>query len=266
MSAWPGCLTRRTTFSSTLAALARPSIDVVAAAHGNKEAAFGAIEVAVREGVVSLDGARIRFFHPLLASISYEQAPLWKRRPVHRALAEVVTDVEERARHLALAADGPDIAVASDLVSAAEQAAARGAPAAAAELFELAASLTPAGDAQDSRRYRFQAAELHIVAGNPARASDLLFEQLLAEVPPGIERADMLFGLATVRSADPSTFARLLDEALAEAADDDARSARILGYRALISFTSAGPDVPGARDARAALERAERVGDPTLSQ
>ena len=130
------------------AALARPSIDVVAAAHGNQEAAFDALEVAVREGVVSLDGARIRFFHPLLASISYEQAPLWKRRPVHRALADVVTDVEERARHLALAADGPDIAVASDLVSAAEQAAVRGAPAAAAELSEFAAELTPATDVE----------------------------------------------------------------------------------------------------------------------
>ena len=50
----------------------------------------------------------IRFAHPLLASICYEQAPVWKRRAVHRALAEVVTDSEERARHLALAADGPD--------------------------------------------------------------------------------------------------------------------------------------------------------------
>ena len=244
------------------AALARPSIDVVAAAHGNEEAAFDATEVAVREGVVSLDGARIRFAHPLLASISYEQAPLWKRRPVHRALAEVVTDVEERARHLALAADGPDIAVASDLVSAAEQAAARGAPAAAAELFEFAAELTPATDVEAARRHRLRAAQLHAVAGNPERAG-VLFEQLLAEVPSGTERADVLFGLATVRPADPSTFARLLEEALAEATGDDERSARILGFRSLIGFIYAGPG-GSLPDARAALERAERVGDPTL--
>ena len=244
------------------AALARPSIDVVAAAHGNQEAAFHALEVAVREGVVSLDGARIRFFHPLLAAISYEKAPLWQRRPVHRALADVVTDVEERARHLALAADGPDIAVASDLVSAAEQAAVRGAPAAAAELSEFAAELTPAADVEDARRRRLRAAQLHAVAGNPERAG-VLFEQLLAQAPPGVERADVLFGLATVRPADPLTCARLLEEALAEAADDDERSARILGYRALIAFTSVGPG-GSLPDARAALERAERVGDPTL--
>ena len=89
---------------------------------------------AVREGVVALDDGRLRFVHPLLASICYEQAPLAKRRAVHRALAGSVSEVEERARHLALAADGPDAVVASGLEAAAELAAARGATAAAAEL------------------------------------------------------------------------------------------------------------------------------------
>jgi hypothetical protein len=37
--------------------------------------------------VIELDGESIRFAHPLLASISYEEAPVWKRRAVHRALA-----------------------------------------------------------------------------------------------------------------------------------------------------------------------------------
>ena len=61
----------------------------------------------------------------------------WKRRAVHRALADAVTDLEERARHLALAAEGPDAVVASYLEAAAEQAVARGAPSAAGELYEL---------------------------------------------------------------------------------------------------------------------------------
>ena len=82
--------------------------------------------------------------HPLLASICYEQAPIWKRRAVHRALASAVSDVEERARHLALAAEGPDAVAASYLDAAADHAAARGATATAAELCELAATLTPA--------------------------------------------------------------------------------------------------------------------------
>ena len=94
---------------------------MVAAAHGDRERVLEALEAAVREGVVELDDSQIRFAHPLLASICYEQAPVWKRRAVHRALAGAVTDVEERARHLALAAEGPDAAVAAELDAAAEQ-------------------------------------------------------------------------------------------------------------------------------------------------
>ena len=36
--------------------------------------------------------------------------------------------------------------------------------------------------------------------------ASLLYEWLLTEVPRGIERADALFGLATTRPADPTTF------------------------------------------------------------
>ena len=103
-----------------VAALARPTVELVAAAHGNRERVLAALDVAVEEGVVELDDSRLRFSHPLHGSVCYERAPLWKRRAVHRALAVVVTDVEERARHLALAAEGPDAEVASELQAAAE--------------------------------------------------------------------------------------------------------------------------------------------------
>ena len=126
-----------------VAALAQPTVELVAAADGDRERVLRGLEAALREGVVELDDSRVRFAHPLLASICYEQAPVWKRRAVHRALAGAVSDLEERARHLALATEGPDEAVASELDAAAERAAARGATAAAAELFELAADLTP---------------------------------------------------------------------------------------------------------------------------
>ena len=138
------------------AALARPTVTLVAAAYGDQALVQETLEAAVREGVIELDDSHVRFTHPLLASISYEQSPVWKRRAVHRALAGVVTDPEERARHLALAADGPDAEVASYLETAADQAFARGAPAAAAELFELAADLTP-GDPALTRHRRLQA-------------------------------------------------------------------------------------------------------------
>ncbi len=174
-----------------VAALARPSVDLVAAAHGDRERVLRALEEAEREGVVQLDDSRIRFSHPLLASICYEQAPVWKRRAVHRVLAGSIGDIEERARHLALAAEGPDAAVAAELDEAGEQAASRGATAGAAELLELAAELTP-DSPLDKQRRRLRAAHFHRLAGNGDVAAAIL-EQLRSEVPAGADRADVLF-------------------------------------------------------------------------
>ncbi len=58
--------------------------------------------------VLERDG-RIRFAHPLLAAAVYESVPARRRRAVHRMLAGRVDDPEERARHLALGSDGPDL-------------------------------------------------------------------------------------------------------------------------------------------------------------
>ena len=220
-----------------IAALARPTVDLVAAAHGDRERVISALEAGADEGVVELDDSSIRFAHPLLASICYEQAPVWKRRAVHRTLAEVVTDSEERARHLALAADGPDARIASELETAAEHAAARGAPAAAAELCELAAELTP-DDPALARQRRVRAATYHRLAGNGEIAAAIL-EQLLTEVPSGVERSDVLLELVRTFTADLPTMLELSDEALAEAAHDDARSSRILAVRAWSHFLMA---------------------------
>ena len=244
-----------------VAALARPNVDVVTAAHGDRDRVLRGLEAAVREGVVILDDSEIRFAHPLLASICYEEAPIWKRRAVHRALAGVVSDIEERARHLALAAEGPDVVVAAALEAAAEQAAARGAPAAAAELYELAVELMPA-DPPLARQRRVRAADFYRLAGAGERAAVLL-EHLLTEVPSGAERSDILFALALTRRGELSGLIELCSGALAEAADDDARSARILALRSWIYLMKA--DVRAAlSDGRAALEKAERVGDPVL--
>ncbi len=244
-----------------VAALARPNVDVVTAAHGDRDRVLRGLEAAVREGVVILDDSEIRFAHPLLASICYEEAPIWKRRAVHRALAGVVSDIEEQARHLALAAEGPDVVVAAALDAAAEQAAARGAPAAAAELYELAVELMPA-DPPLARQRRVRAADFYRLAGAGERAAVLL-EHLLTEVPSGAERSDILFALALTRRGELSGLIELCSGALAEAADDDARSARILALRSWIYLMRA--DVRAAlSDGRAALEKAERVGDPVL--
>jgi DNA-binding CsgD family transcriptional regulator len=239
-------------------ALARPTLEVLSGVGG--EDFVDGLDEAVREGVVELDGNRLRFAHPLLASIFYERAPPTKRRAVHRALAEAVEDAEERARHLALAISTPDAEVARELETAAEFAAARGATSTAAALAELAADRTP-DDPALCRRRRFRAARFHYLAGDRERAVAIL-RDLLPEAESGFERADVLFALASTLHLPLAESIELCDEALIEAAADDARLVKILGFRAGVELVLG--NVSGAlKGARAALDRAERVADPT---
>ena len=242
-----------------ISALARPTVELVAAAHGDLERVRESISVAIAEEIVELDESRVRFMHSLLASICYERAPIWKRRAVHRALAAVVGDLEERARHLALAAEGPDASVAAELDAAADQAAARGAPAAAAELSELATQLTP-DDPALSRRRRRRAADFYRLAGDPARAQAIL-EPLVGEVSAGTERADVLLELAFVNMGNAPAQAAAIEQAREDVEGDDARSARLLGLRSWVRLLESD-NVGALTDARAALEKAERVGEP----
>jgi predicted ATPase len=89
------------------AALARPDIAAVAADDLAPAEEAELVRVA--------DDGRIHFVHPLFASAVYSAAPLARRRATHRLLADAVQDAEERARHLALASDGPDASVAAEL-------------------------------------------------------------------------------------------------------------------------------------------------------
>ena len=88
-----------------VAALARPTREVVAAARG--EDVRSALEAAAAEALIETEGSRLRFTHPLLASVHYSSASPDERALVHRRLAEVATDPEERGRHLGAAADRP---------------------------------------------------------------------------------------------------------------------------------------------------------------
>jgi DNA-binding CsgD family transcriptional regulator len=242
------------------AALGRPTVPVLADAHG--EDAMEALERAARAAVIEVDESRVRFAHPLLAAVCYHDATPWRRRAAHRLLAGVVPELEERARHLALAAEGSNPDVASTLDAAAEQAGARGATAAAAELQELAAGLTPPFDPSGRQRRLLRAADFHCFSGNRERARAIP-EELLAEVPSGRERADVLFKLASARMDDHPAIIALCEEALVEAAGDDARSAKILAFRSWMRMLAG--DIRGAlADARSGLGRAERVGDPEL--
>jgi DNA-binding CsgD family transcriptional regulator len=243
-----------------IAAAGRPTIELVIAAHADQDQVHEAFESAAREGVIVLDGERVRFTHPLIGSLCYEQAPLWRRRAIHVVLAGMLGDVEGRVRHRALAADGPDAAVAAELEEAAELAEARGAIV-AAELLELAADLTPPADAEEGRRRRMRGAWSSIHAGDSERAASML-EKLLVETPTGGERADVFFQLAWARP-HPDLAVDAYEKALTEAAGDEQRTARILADRSTFRLEHGDPRGAFA-EARAAFAKAEQVADPRL--
>lgn len=91
-----------------VAMLSRPSPSVLAAAFDSPQDVRAALAEASDADVVVDDGAGVRFTHPLLASAVYSSVSEERRRGMHRRLADVVSDLEERARHTARAATAPD--------------------------------------------------------------------------------------------------------------------------------------------------------------
>jgi hypothetical protein len=121
-----------------------PTVALVAAA---SDSAADVLDEAEEAGIVRIAGDAMTFTHPLLASTVYRGASSVSRRRTHRRLAAIVHDDEERARHLALASTGPDADIASALETAANHAYERGAPDAAAELWELSRRGSPSREA-----------------------------------------------------------------------------------------------------------------------
>ncbi len=112
-------------------------------------------------------------------------------------MSKVISEPEERARHLALAAEGPDPDTAAMLEEAANLAQRRGAPGAAGDLYLLAADLTPHEDASSARRRRMGAADSVLFSGDPDRALPIIRAAVMAE--PGLERAEALAREGTIR-------------------------------------------------------------------
>ena len=241
-------------------ALARADLGLVGAALARD--ATPVLDAAVDANIAAIDGDAVRFVHPLFAAAVYGRAPAAARRDVHRRLAEVVPDREERARHLALATEAPDKRVAQSVEDAAAAAYARGSPAAAAELIGQARRLTPARSVQDARRRARSAVDYEFAAGDTARSATLL-EEMLAEAPAGPQRAQLLSRQARVRhfADDIGASVELLHAALAEAGDEAALRAEIeesLAWSLLLMRR----DVPAAAEhASSAARWAERAGD-----
>jgi DNA-binding CsgD family transcriptional regulator len=254
--------TRARDFLLAASAISHPTVVALERALG--EHVTAALDETEEAGMVELDGVRIRFTHPLFASVVYSSAPAAKRRRLHRRLAEVANDAEERARHLALSAVEPDEQLAGVLEEAACVSRARGAPDSAAELGELAVRLTPLGDGHCLARRGLKAADYCFEAGDTARARELL-EQTVASISPGGTRSQALLRLACVRhyERDREGAKAVLEEALAEAGDDPELRAWIHSVLARVLAWSS--DVEGALvHARAAGQLAEGSEDPAL--
>jgi DNA-binding CsgD family transcriptional regulator len=172
-----------------VAAMPRPSADGLD---------LDVVAPAERAGIVRVrpDG-RVEFAHPLFGSALYATLPEAARRRLHRDLAARAGGQEERARHLALAADGPDEATAAELDRAAVAASARGAAEVAVELKELACRLTPATDRAARAQRDIELADRRFFAGDPAGARKEL-ERSLGSLAAGEDRARVLLELGSV--------------------------------------------------------------------
>jgi DNA-binding CsgD family transcriptional regulator len=234
------------------AILAHPTIDLVGAVD---------LEEAEEAGfVVAGPDGRIRFSHPLYAAAVLALAGTRRRREMHRQMAGLVQEPEERARHLALAADGPDQEVAAVLSDAAVQALGRGAQDAAAELEELAIRLTPPDASEERLRREIALCTDVWSAGDIARARARL-EQVLHGAPAGDLRSEGLAMLGVMRSYEGDVPGAIED---GETARSAARARLQPAYpHASLAFISQTVDMESvARHAHAAQALFDQRADP----
>ena len=244
-----------------LSAMARADEGLLRRADPRAGSALGAAHSA--QVVETVEG-RLRFTHPLLSSVIYSMADPAARRQWHARLAGLVTDPEERARHLAHAATAPDAVVADALEAASRYANARGAPDAAATLAQQAAELTPPEFPRAIEQRRIMNAEYRLRAGDAPAARDVL-EAVLEASPAGGRPAEALRMLSSITfaSGNLAEAERILVEARDEAGDD--LRAQAIIARDLVLVSSQQGKFQAAFDHSVRLtEIAVRTGDPSL--
>jgi DNA-binding CsgD family transcriptional regulator len=239
------------------ALLGDPSVPLIEGALGTGAFVTAGIESAAASGVLTVEGDRVRFEHPLFAAAVSATMTAATKRELHAAIAGASDDIEQRARHLALSADGPAEPIAATLEQAAEHAAARGARAVAAELFDLAAEMTP-DERADRRPHRVLAgARNHHIAGDGQRATRIA-RSLVDSLPAGRDRAAALETLANVAATgEVESYYR---QALAEAGDD-ARFCGVVRYELGMLLSVLGARDEATEEIRAGIALLEEVGD-----
>jgi DNA-binding CsgD family transcriptional regulator len=185
-------------------------------------------------GLITLDGAALAFRHPLIRSAIYQRASPADRREAHAVLADVLSGLqlpqrsERRAWHLAKAAVGPDESIARQIAEAAQGAAMRHSPEAAALMYEQAALLSdrieqrlgwllsaareavPAGRIEDCLRWLHEAAML---VSDPDMRAAIELEQCRLQLwtqPPAHVRERLTRLAADVEKRQPHLAADML--------------------------------------------------------
>lgn len=241
-------------------ALPSATVDRVQRATGRTDVA-DLLASAEEDGVITLVGGVVRFTHPLLARGVYDAAPRGHRRRLHRRLGELADDPEERARHLALAAVEPDAETLEALDVAAAAARRRGAPAAAAELLEMALGLGERSRPEDAARL-VQAAADHLEAGDLHRTEALLDRAVDAPGPGALQaRALTLKGVGRLHRGHVTSAVDLLRRAVERSDGDPQLTTDALPHLAF-ALTTYGQIRSCAPVAQACLADAERLGDP----
>lgn len=242
------------------ACVPKPTVDMLVGVTGKTvEQVVALLEEPESAGIIVLDGNRVAFTHPVLARGVYANATPARRRYWHRAWSEALSEPESKARHLALAATSSDQATLEALDAAAAAVRARGAPAAAAELLDLAIGL-----GGDTPIRRFAAAEHHLRSGDAARAQKVL-KPGIDETPPGPLRALMMFGYAVIvmHTEGYRQAADVLSEAIDDASADPVVLVEVLMMLAFAQINQ-GVYEAAVRHSGRALAEAEAASQPVL--
>ncbi len=233
---------------AAVAALAEPQPAVVGAIAD--EAPAGSRR-RWQSGVLQLEDDRLRLAHPLFGSVATARLRPDRLRLLHRRLADLVEDFEQRALHVALAAQAPDRARSDRR---------RGGPSCrSARRPRRRPPTRRARAAARARRARGRARRAHPRGLRPRvrrrrhRARERLLHDALELADPA-QRASVLVRLAMLATYDGSILeARdLAEQALGEAGDDPAARVVVLRRLALTHLLRAELLVGGAHAASAA--------------
>jgi len=218
------------------------------------------VEDAHAAGLIMVQGLRARPAHPLLAAAARRMAPASERRQLHLELAAAVADPTLRAKHLAMAALGPDSELAAELAELARAESQRGAVQDAEELAAHALRLTFLDDAERPARL-LELARYHLSSGDVPRATDLLNAHL-DDLARGRDRARAYLMLG--ECADVTGEARYVQQALAEAGDDAELRALALARKATILAVDRVEDISEAEDLAEQAMNAARLAGPQV--